>query len=361
MTQARSVVCQALMLSCTVGCAGTFTRAPMPSVSWQEQRAIEAATPALDAQNLVALLRRNYYLIAFRELGGSPTESANDYATRMIANETTLPWSVFASVTPEQLRLLAQQNPAEVSAAAIQVVTVAQAPLHQRVRRIGSAVAARAGRSDVTFELDPGVGLNAAAAPGGRVLVGPQLVMLAASDDELAFVLGHELGHIVRGHLQAKATQSAIVQTVAIIAALAAASDCQRNPNCIPPAAAAALGGLATRGAIEATGYNRDMEREADYQGLHYAAAAGYRPEAAGDFLRQILAVHRGAGRAFTIPFLTSHPADAERVGRISKWLVSEFPSAETCWQVAAQGNHICTTCCAGGRCSSMCGGAAER
>jgi len=338
-----------------------FTRAPMPSVSWQEQRTIEAATPALDAQTLVALLRRNYYLIAFRELGGSPTESADEYVTRMIANETSLPWSVFASVTPEQLRLFAQQNPAAVSAAAIQAVSVAQAPLQQRVGRVGSAVATRAGRSDVTFVLDPGVGLNAAAAPRGRILVGPQLVMLAGSDDELAFVLGHELAHIVNGHLQAKATQSAIVQTVAIIAALAAASDCQRNPNCMPPAAAAALGGLATRGAIEATGYNRDMEREADYQGLHYAAAAGYRTEAAGDFLQQMLAVDRGAGRAFTIPFLASHPANAERVGRISKWLMSEFPSTEPCWQVAAQGNRICTTCCAGGRCTSTCRDAVTR
>jgi predicted Zn-dependent protease len=332
----------------------------MPSVSWQEQQAIEAATPPLDASALATLLRRNYYLIAFRELAVS-TESAEEYSARMIANEATLPWSVFASVTQEQLQLFARQNPGETSAAAIQAVAVAQAPLQWRVARVGSAVATYAGRSDVTFLLDPRVGLNAAAAPGGQILVGPQLVMLAGSDDALAFVLGHELAHIVNGHLQAKATQSAIVQTVAIVAALAAAADCQRNPNCMPPAAAAALSGLATQGAIEATGYNRDMEREADYQGLHYAAGAGYRAEAAGDFLQEMLAVDYGAGRSFSIPFLATHPADAERVGHISKWLMSEFPLAEPCWQVAARDNRTCTTCCAAGRCTSTCSKAGAR
>ena len=94
-------------------------------------------------------------------------------------------------------------------------------------------------------------------------------------------------------------------------------------------AAVGTVTGVVAKGTINATGFNRDEEREADYYGLQYAASAGYRPEDAVHFWQRNLAWERGTGGSFEIPFLRDHPATAERLVRIDKW-VRQFPSSTT-------------------------------
>src|SRR5947208_59237 len=72
-------------------------------------------------------------------------------------------------------------------------------------------------------------------------------------------------------------------------------------------AAVGTVTGVVANGTINATGFNRDEEREADYYGLQYAAGAGYRPEDAVQFWQRNLAWERGTGGSFEIPFLRDH------------------------------------------------------
>ncbi|MFN2432074.1 MAG: M48 family metalloprotease, partial [Gemmatimonadota bacterium] len=123
----------------------------------------------------------------------------------------------------------------------------------------------RARAIDVVVTDQPWV-VNAFARRDG-VFVPTGILQLLPTDHELAVVIGHELAHLVRGHLAASYRTA--------------------------------------RGAA----FSRDLEREADRVGLELAHRAGYHP-AAGVNLWSTLARVRGA---FTREWLSSHPGYAER------------------------------------------------
>ncbi|RYG60328.1 hypothetical protein EON80_24830, partial [bacterium] len=77
-------------------------------------------------------------------------------------------------------------------------------PRAQRVKRLGALFAAQTTRKNIPFSytvLQNDKVLNAFAAPGGPIFVTTKLISTAANDAELAYVLGHETGHIERKHI----------------------------------------------------------------------------------------------------------------------------------------------------------------
>ena len=112
-----------------------------------------------------------------------------------------------------------------------------------------------------------------------------------------------------------------------IAVAVAAAQNCQHGGSCMTASqlnqnmeTVGALTGMIAHGAVTASGFSRDQEREADYYGLRYVAAAGYDPHAAGSIFKRFLAVEMGGGSSLKLPFLLDHPATAERVVMLEKW-----------------------------------------
>ena len=261
------------------------------------------------------------------------------------------------------------------------------------------------------FEIGPPGWFNAGALHGfdsRHIVVGPKVILLAESEDALAWLLGHEVAHITNHHTTIGAVQDLLVGTLEftskVALAVANAAACTQG-SCMTGqelrdsmAGAATITGAVARGAINATGLDRDQEREADYYGLQYAVRAGYRPEAAVTVTRQMLAYEQGAGSSFEIPFLRDHPTWPERVVRVEKWVramgaggvqtadvsripaesttapapVSAAPSAgrgatsaaaapqvirppSTCWQVGGADGQRCTTCCDEAGCRSRC------
>jgi hypothetical protein len=75
-------------------------------------------------------------------------------------------------------------------------------PLNAPLRKIGEHLARQMPNADVQFEfyLVDLPFTQAFALPGGRVYVSRKLVGFARSVDELAYVLGHEMGHVASGH-----------------------------------------------------------------------------------------------------------------------------------------------------------------
>jgi Zn-dependent protease with chaperone function len=281
----------------------------------------------------------------------------------------------------------------------------AQEPLARLVTRIGRRVAQASDRPDFSFTLEPSIAMNAGAVAGFspmEIYIGPQLVMLAQSDDALAFILAHEVAHHRHGHTRALAIQNLIVGTlkiaVAIAAGLAMAVGEQQGGVRYSPrqyqnsmSGAAALADAVVTGAIRLSGYGRDQEREADYYGLEYATRAGYDPNAASEILVLMMEHQQGLGTSWTVPFLSDHPSSAERVVRLRRWAapqptqiaaheepsvspittqppapqstpppaISHVPvgqSASTitqpekfCWQGIGLGGMVCETCCEDG------------
>jgi predicted Zn-dependent protease len=135
---------------------------------------------------------------------------------------------------------------------------------------------------------------NAYALPGGFVFITEPLLDLCAQDrDELAFLLGHEMGHILRGHAKSKLTASTFLN--AVTARLSGA-------------------GLMLRQVL-GKGYSRELELEADREGARLAAAAGFDPGAAARALRRLARV--SADNAGLLEYFSSHPPFSERVQKL--------------------------------------------
>jgi predicted Zn-dependent protease len=119
---------------------------------------------------------------------------------------------------------------------------------------------------------------NAFSVPGGYIYVTRQLLTLMDDEAELAFVLGHETGHVAAGHAQQRerAENRAVWQQLPWIL----------------------LGGIfggnignavATRGLLTAKlqtlKFSREQEYQADTLGMRYMIAAGYDPSGAAEIL----------------------------------------------------------------------------
>lgn len=141
--------------------------------------------------------------------------------------------------------------------------------------------------------------VNAWAAPGGRVCVTTGLMRFIKDDDELAFVVGHELSHHILGHL-AKKTVNVLLGTVLDILVSVA-------------------GGIPTQGVFQQLGalvFSEEFEKEADYLGTYLAARAGYDVKKAPDFWRRMAVEFP---QAISKAFLSSHPSTPERFALVEK------------------------------------------
>jgi predicted Zn-dependent protease len=165
----------------------------------------------------------------------------------------------------------------------------------------------------VLLETDPRMPPNAFQTRGedGRpvVVVSSRLLAEMQSDDELAFVLSHEMGHQIAGHIGKQQQQQAL--GALIMGGLVAA-------------AGNGYGGAASGDAIEramnvgayvgARAYSQSYELEADTLGTYITARAGYSPERGADiFGRPALANPGGPA------ILASHPGSAQRQALVAQ------------------------------------------
>lgn len=196
--------------------------------------------------------------------------------------------------------------------------------LNARVRRVGERIA-RAVGSDlpsaqwefVVFD-DPKE-VNAFALPGGKVGVYSGLLRVAQTDDELAVVMGHEIGHVTARHGSERMSQALLVALggLALDAGLKDTSD--RD-------AWLAAYGVGSAVAVVLP-YSRLNENEADEIGLIYAAKAGYDPRAGISFWRRMM--EESQGKAKLPSFLSTHPTDGRRIEHIQSLMPKVLPVYE--------------------------------
>jgi len=144
-----------------------------------------------------------------------------------------------------------------------------------------------------------------AAASSNAIYVTYGLMNFVKSNDEIAAVLGHELTHLVRGHVSKAQISSLLSLLIAIPLGI------------IADEAAPGSGDLVLRTAdIFKASYSRDLEREADYFGLKFIYQAGFDPCVSASFQERF---------AIEIPqsmirnYLSTHPSSPERMLRMKK------------------------------------------
>jgi len=185
------------------------------------------------------------------------------------------------------------------------------------VDALGGRITAQAnarGRINPDFTLLNSPVANAFATPSGRVYVTRQLLALMNSEDELAFVLGHEAAHIAANHSRQRQTGSVLTQLgAAILGAVTGSS------------LATQLAGLAGQSYI--AGFSRNQELESDRLGLRYMAANGYNPLESAEILDTLNAYGtmqaRFSGREddqrAQPSWNSTHPTSTQRVAQIRR------------------------------------------
>lgn len=168
---------------------------------------------------------------------------------------------------------------------------------------------------------------NAFALPGGQMLITSGLLAEAATPDEVAGVLGHELAHVVHRHsFRAMAREVGMSLVLALLF----------GDN--GTLATIARGG----GYLAGLGNSRDQELQADTTGIKLAYEAGFQPRGMGDFFRRQQekeAVGETLERALS--FLSTHPANADRLANLDKLAAGLPPRARSDFRAPAAWSEI--------------------
>lgn len=165
--------------------------------------------------------------------------------------------------------------------------------LTAKVQRIGRRLVSVCNAPDYPFEFHyvDGDEVNAFALPGGYIYIYRGLLQLLPNDDALAFVMAHEISHVVRRH-GVEQVQKQVVTSLALDALLGRGGASQILQ------------------AVVGLHYSRSDESEADDVGLHCLMRAGFNPEASVT----VMEVLGRVGGESVPKLLRSHPAPASRL-----------------------------------------------
>ena len=153
---------------------------------------------------------------------------------------------------------------------------------------------------------------NAFAVPGGYIYITRQLMALMDDEAELAFVLGHETGHIAANHAQARRSAA---QRNSVLGVLGAIIGSAIGGN--------AFGNLLSQSAqLRTLSFSRDQEYQADTLGTRYVVAAGYDPLGGANILASLGRADalqlriQGKGNRSLPEWASTHPNSENRVQR---------------------------------------------
>lgn len=189
--------------------------------------------------------------------------------------------------------------------------------LQDRVQRIGAKLSEVSDRQDIEYKFFvlEDKELNAMTLPGGFIYVN-QGLMNVLDDHELAYVLGHEVGHVAARHI-AKKIQSNMTYQLLLSVAFAAAGE--KGSGKVEDIAK----GVNVLFNLIALGYSRKDEYEADRLAVKYAFKAGFNPSAA-IFALEKIRQEEGPNWRLLIYFRT-HPYVEERIDALRQ-IIAQLP-----------------------------------
>jgi predicted Zn-dependent protease len=152
---------------------------------------------------------------------------------------------------------------------------------------------------------------NAFALPGGKVGVYTGLFDVAKNQDQMAAVIGHEIGHVIERHHDERVTrQMGASGVVQVLGALAGSRYGQGAADGV-----AQGGGLLAQAGFLLPG-TRAQESEADIVGQRLMAQAGFDPRQAVNLWQNMIAASNGARSP---EWLSTHPDPRARIGELQK------------------------------------------
>lgn len=188
--------------------------------------------------------------------------------------------------------------------------------LQKYVNQVGRWVASQTDRGDLPwhFGVIESEDLNAFAAPGGYVLVTKGLYRKLNNEAELAGVLAHEIGHVIKKHHLKLLQKTQLLNLGAGLLGSKLGKDSQTVQKLIGSGAE-----------ICARSLDKDAEYEADRVGVVLTARAGYDPYGLPEVLQAIAATGKDDGRVALL--FKTHPHPDDRLSTLGDAIGSKFDS----------------------------------
>ncbi len=191
--------------------------------------------------------------------------------------------------------------------------------LQKYVNKVGKWVAMQSGRTDLVwnFGILDSPDINAFAAPGGFIFLTKGLYQTLSSEAELAGVIGHEIGHVIkRHHLNVLKKSKAIDIASSVLSGVVGSVGNETADK--------AVQNLIGSGAeIMARGLDKDAEYEADRIGVVVATRAGYDSYGLPSVLQEI--GHVSASDSSVSLLFKTHPHPITRLNELDAAMGETF------------------------------------
>lgn len=215
---------------------------------------------------------------------------------------TAIAITACATISTQQEVQLGQQYAAEINA---QLPIIQDPEINRYINVLGDSIAGLSDDRDLDwhFYVVDSKEVNAFAVPGGFIYVNRGLIERADHLDQLAGVLGHEIGHVTNRHsVKLMEKQQAANIGVTLGCVLTGACESQAAGTLINVAG----------GAVFAK-FSREDETEADESGVRFVTRAGIDPRGIPQMFEKLIA-ERDVRPAGVQAWFSTHPLEEDRI-----------------------------------------------
>ena len=218
-------------------------------------------------------------------------------------------------VSTQQEIEMGQQDASQINQ---QLPIVRDAEINRYINVLGDSIAKLTERADLpwTFYIVDAKEVNAFAVPGGFIYVNRGLIERTERMDQLAGVLGHEIGHVVKRHSvqQMEKLQGA---NLGLTLACVLTSVCNSQ---------ATQAGINVAGTALFAKFSRDDEREADAVAVQNTVRAGISPQGIPEMF-QILINERQSNPSGVASWFATHPLEEDRIDDTRRMIAQYDPA----------------------------------
>lgn len=219
-------------------------------------------------------------------------------------------------VSQQQEIQMGQEYSQQINA---QLPIVSDPEINRYINVLGDQIANLTGRADLPwrFYVVDSREVNAFAVPGGYIYVNRGLIERTTTMDELAGVLGHEIGHVVRRH-SIKQMEKAQGANVGVTLACILTNICNSQ---------VAQAGINIAGGAVFARFSRQDELEADQEAIANTTKAGINPQGIVTMFQKLMSERRSRPGAVEGWFST-HPLEEDRIAA-TQATINQLPAAQ--------------------------------
>jgi predicted Zn-dependent protease len=278
-----------------------FARFPPAEVPCESQKS--------QADSQLADWNRNCFL-------GSVQSTARTHMKRIIAPLALAVSLTACGVSQQQEVQMGQEYSQQINA---QLPIVSDPEANRYINVLGDQIASHTSRADLDwhFYIVDSKEVNAFAVPGGYVYVNRGLIERTSNMDELAGVLGHEIGHVVRRH-SIKQMEKEQGANVGVTLACVLTNIC----NSQVAGALINVGGTAVFAR-----FSRQDEAEADQEAVTNTIRAGISPRGIVTMFQKLIDERKSHPSAVE-GFFATHPLEEDRIAAVNA-TINSIPAAQ--------------------------------